>query len=737
MKIPLKTFVFAAAFALCLANLQLGAQSAASSAGAASSASSAGSEDEKIEDSESPQPSVRSSSVRSSSSSSSAAAGSSSSSSASGSGGGSSSSSSNIIVVSGAKIEETIDDSVEKVQVVTAQAIKESGAKTLTEAMKNIPGVVVTGASAGNPVDSISMQGFDSAYVKILVDGVAVSGDIAGSVSVFQIPVENIDHIEVVQGATSALYGSDAMGGVVNIITKKTKSSEKLTFGGSLTQELSSNFRSYTGLNADFSVAGFTANVSAAYDYSAGKKDYYDFEPLYQTATKYYKTPHKELSFARLVLGRDFDMGSAGLTASITDSLQKSNYTAVGLDTAAVTTYESDRIEGGLNGEYYLSDTMTLSAFTSLKYFTLDTDSPLVDVSDDLSAISSVENAQETDSLDEETEVRLAWDPNLYNSVLIGFNMNFQSIEGDAFSGTEKQVLLSLYAQDTVALADETFFVVPGLRFDFSPSVGGSDTLFSVTPKISLKWNPAEDTTVRFSYGMGFRVPTLKQKYWVFYHNYASGDGNFILYGNTDLDPERSQSFNLAVEKKFSPKLAVTLSGYYNYITDLIDSVVIDSESSPQIRTYENIDKAMTFGGEIGLSGKINRLDWKAGYALTQAYQYEDGDFDELTLRVPHRVTASAGYMIPKAEVKVTLNGEWNAPRLLTSSGGDEYSPDYLMCGLNISKTLWSGRLEVYAHADNLLNNLHFKDGTDGDSQKEYFGLNDGAVFTVGASFKL
>lgn len=145
-----------------------------------------------------------------------------------------------VIVVSAGKIEQNVEDASEKVQVISSEEIQDSGAKTLSEAVKNLPGVTVKGASGGNPVDSISMQGFDSSYVKILVDGVAVTGDLGGSTAVFEIPVEMIDHIEVVQGASSALYGSDAMGGVVNIITKKAEGEGgETTFHANLNEEFS------------------------------------------------------------------------------------------------------------------------------------------------------------------------------------------------------------------------------------------------------------------------------------------------------------------------------------------------------------------------------------------------------------------------------------------------------------------------------------------------------------------
>lgn len=166
-----------------------------------------------------------------------------------------------VIVVSGSKIEENEATAVEKVQVITGEEIEKSGAKNLAEAVKGIPGIAV----GGHPADSISMQGFDSDYVKIMIDGIAVSGDIGGAVAVQQIPVEDIDHIEIVRGASSALYGSDAMGGVVNIITKKNKAKkdQKLKAHGRLVEEFSSNIRNYSAAHIAFTRGGFSAGHPA------------------------------------------------------------------------------------------------------------------------------------------------------------------------------------------------------------------------------------------------------------------------------------------------------------------------------------------------------------------------------------------------------------------------------------------------------------------------------------------
>lgn len=128
-----------------------------------------------------------------------------------------------VIVVSASKIDQLIDTSSEKVNVISEEELEKKGAKTLAEALRSVPGVIVSNSALKNKSSSVMIQEFDGQYVKVLVDGVAVSAENAGAVYLERIPIENIDHIEIVQGAASALYGSDAMGGVINIITKRRK----------------------------------------------------------------------------------------------------------------------------------------------------------------------------------------------------------------------------------------------------------------------------------------------------------------------------------------------------------------------------------------------------------------------------------------------------------------------------------------------------------------------------------
>lgn len=643
-----------------------------------------------------------------------------------------------VIVVSGSKIQDdpaAAQKTTQQVKVISAEEIQESGSKTVSDVLRSVPEVTVNAQSAANPTETISMQGLSSEYVKILIDGIAVGTDIDGSTSVFNLPVEDIDHIEVISGAGSVMYGSNAMGGVVNIITKKTKNEyDGIKFHFNLGDEFTyspstENWSNYA--TGGLSAAGekLSGNLSASYNYNPGKeKETWD---ALAGKINYYESTKKTLAFARGSAEWKDDWGKIGAYGLFNDSYQICNFTKTGFDKGSTMDYDTRQLEGGLNGQYIFDSNLDITAFSSVKTYSLDTTYEVK------AGVNSSSRTTESDSLNWESEARANWKIGDYNTAVIGVNAIYDTIDGNQFDEKKSESQFAAFAQDTIKLFDEKLHIVPGARATLAPGKDGEDTLFQAVPNLGFKYTPTENTTLKLSYGMGYRIPSLRQKYWIFRHNYAPGAGNFILYGNPDLKAEKSHGFNFSIEQNIVNIVSVNASAYFNYIKDLIDSVVTDADSSPQIREYQNVDKAMTYGASISVNAALDRLELKAGYAYTAAKSYNDDsdEWEDLGLRSAHRVTASAGYMIPVIETKLTVNGEWNSPQLL-STGGDTKTPDYLMLGATLSKKFFDEKLEVYLRSDNLLDNYSFKDSTNGENQKSYYGLNDGRTFTVGAKIK-
>lgn len=644
-----------------------------------------------------------------------------------------------VIEVSAQKLVQEISESVEQKSVVSEEEIQKSGAKTVGDALKNLPEITVSNASAGNENESVTMQGLGNGYVKIMIDGVTVSSDFQGSTPIFQIPVENIEKIEVTKGADSVLYGSESMGGTINIITKKNAenadSEENVKISGSLTEEFGyspaiSNWKNY--LAGTFFAGGknLSNSLAACLNYVPGKEKT-TFDALAGKIT-YFENTQKILGFARDTLSWKDEWGNVSLYGLYADSDQKSNFTKTGYDKGAEMDYRSFRGEGGLNAKYIFGDSFYLAGFSAGKFYYMKTS---YDVKAGLYSSSS---STDSNSCDWESDIRAYWKLNESNDFIFGANADLESIAGSSFDERKYALETAFFAQDTILLFDEKLSVVPGFRLDYSPEIQGSSTNFMATPKLALKYAPTEYTAFRLSYGMGYKMPSLKEKHWIFRHSYAPGAGNFILYGNPDLKSEKSHSFNAEIEKNVANYFKINIGGYFNYIIDLIDSVVIDATSSPQIREYQNVDKAITYGGEVSACTELERFKGKIGYALTEAKSFNDSsdEWQDLALRVRHRVTASAEYLIPVIETSVSANVQWNSKQLL-STGTDYYSPDYLMLNASLSKKFFDEKLEVYFGADNILGNKHFKKGTNGENQEKYYGLEDGTTLRLGSKLKV
>ena len=650
-----------------------------------------------------------------------------------------------VIVVDADKIEQKIDESVEQKKTITGEDIRKSGSKTVGEALKTLPDVAVSGATAGNANESVTMQGLGNGYVKIMIDGVSVSTDISGSTPIFQIPVENIERIEVIKGADSVLYGSDAMGGVINIVTKREQTdSEKETAGdskkndiklsGSVTHEIGVmplvlGWKNYIAGN--FSVSGkhISNTLIGSFDLNPGREKM--TEDALAGKIKYFKGTRKILGFVRDTLTWKDSWGAVGAYGVYGGSHQISNYTKTGFDKGTDMIYNTHRGEFGFTGKYICSEKFYVDGFLSGKLYFMDT------VYNVKAGAHSSSTGTHSNSFDVENDVRLHWKPNKINDITFGANVDLESMSGTSFEKRKYALETAFFAQDSISLFDAKLTLVPGGRLDFSPPLQKGSVLFMATPKLGVKYNPTEKTALRLSYGMGYKIPTLKEKYWIFKHSYAPGAGNFILYGNPNLVPEKSHSFNIGVEQNVKNLFKFSVGGYFNYILDLIDSVVTDGVSSPQIREYRNVDKAMTYGGDILISSDMDRLNVKVGYAYTGAkfFDKDNGRWEDLALRVAHRVTAHVAYCIPVIETTAALNVQWNSPQLLTAKSG-YYTPDYFMVGFDVSKKFLDEKLEVYAGLDNMLNNVHFIKGSNNETQEYYYGLAEGIGVRVGGKYK-
>lgn len=634
-----------------------------------------------------------------------------------------------VMVVSGAKVEQNIDETVEAVEVISAEEIANMGAKNVAEVMANIPGVVIY----EHPQSTVMMQGFEGAYVKVLIDGMEITGDTGGATPVNMIPVSDIERIEIVRGASSVLYGSDAMGGVINIITKKPETG-KLSAG--LKQEIASNLRYYGEGYIGYANKLFAASLGGSFDMDDGKK--VQKRNTYRQNIDVYEVPASRLGALRANVSWYHPNGELELYGSWMDSL-------IGMSADIENGYDflNTKLEGGVKDAYRISDFALLDGFFSYRQLVYNADKV---------SYSSQTSADFSDSLfrDIEGEIRFSWEPLISHALLFGINTKREALESDSFSAEKSAVMVSVFVQDTwnIGGADK-FRIVPGLRFDYRPPKDDDEEhLYKLTPKLSLRHDPFKDLTLRLSYGMGFKTPSLKQNYWFFFH---PAPYNFLIRGNPNLKPETSHSFNFQADYSLTKEMSVSAGAFFNYIIDLIDAITVDEnggqamndqtgqmQAYTSVMQYMNIGRAITAGGDISLRYNGARLKSAVTYSYTLAKEYDEAEegYIDLPSRVPHQINANLTYLIPVIETSVHTQINWNSPQLI-SYANKTYTPDYLIVNLRISKTFFGERLEVYGGIQNLLNNIHLANSTEGQNQKDYYGLNDGIIFALGANFKL
>lgn len=229
----------------------------------------------------------------------------------------------------------------------------------------------------------------------------------------------------------------------------------------------------------------------------------------------YYENPKKLQGFVRDTFTWKDTWGSVGVYGLYIGSKQVSNFTKTGFDKSSDMTYAAQRGEVGLTGKYIGSEKFYFDSFLVGKLYFLDT------VYNVKAGVYSSSKETRFNAFDAEFDMRMHRIPNTVNDLTFGVNTVLTTMSGTAFEKRKYALETALFVQDVISLFDGKLTLVPDARFTVAPSIQGSGVISMGTPKLSIKYNPVETTALRFSYGMGYKIPSLKEKYWIFRHNYA------------------------------------------------------------------------------------------------------------------------------------------------------------------------------------------------------------------------
>ena len=563
------------------------------------------------------------------------------------------------VVVTGTKTERRLKDTPVITEVITRSEIEATGAENIGEVLEHRVGIVVNRDAHG---DGVQLQGLDSDYILILLDGEPQVGRIAGKLDLARIAVENVDRIEIVKGASSALFGSAAMGGVINVITRKASSPFAAQF--------TNNFETHNTINSRSTVELKRDKLNALLTLAANRRNPIDLDESDPTTTidGYQNWTHSARSEYQLT-SKSTVLFSGQYFAQKQEGVSENE--GIVFDRLG----DIDNFSGSVGTGYQLgSRSKLMGKIYATRYHD---ESTVIDRETSLTASS---NVTVQDLIKGEVQFDTALGSK--NQLTVGAELIFENLESQRITGGEKDVTTdSVFFQNEFRPIANLALVLGG-RLDYHSEFG---THFS--PKLSGMYHVTRDVTIRTSFGQGFRAPDFKDLYL----DFSNSTSGYQVLGNPDLQPESSGSWNLGVEYQFKSALLGRVHLYRNNLKNLIEAERIGTSVLGGSKfQYFNVSEAFTEGIEVELSTRSI-----GGFAATIGYAYLNGKDKEtgLTLlnRSKHSGNLKLAYTNQDTGFNVDLRGRY-ASRWGFFDDGDkvledeEYAPSNWIWNLRGSK---------------------------------------------------
>ena len=491
----------------------------------------------------------------------------------------------NEVVVTGTKSEKTLKNVPVLTQVISARKMLELGITNVTDALATmVPGLNV---SHNGTLVTVTLQGMDAKYVLFLIDGERIAGEVDGDINYSMLNLQDIDHIEIIKGASSSLYGSNAIGGVINIITKKINEPFDAKFY--------SRYSKYNELYSGGSIALKKGIIGSRTSINFSRTDGYDVTPetphdwtqnpynSYQISQKFEITPSSKLSFTPYFTYYQFERGN--VSARPVHDLYVD-------------------LSGGLKGQYYFGKSSIDFSYYRDRYNTY-------------TILEQLNNKRDTASFDFIQTFRAQGNFHISdrNSLTAGVEYNTERLFSTRVEGGLKNASEAVfYLQEDIRFG-KRWELIAGIRTGSHSNYG-----FNAAPKISAMFKQGF-LNFRASAGTGFRSPALKELYFSFDHF-----GEFLVEGNPQLKPESSKYISGSIEfSKPWNNSSVTI--YRNLLSDMItERIIIIPDAVETTYQYENVASASVNGIDLLSKQKVFKGVWlSVGYTYVHALDKETG----------------------------------------------------------------------------------------------------------------
>ena len=644
----------------------------------------------------------------------------------------------NPVVVTGSGHHQRLKSTATPVRVLSSQEIHEQGITTFDGALtRMMPQASMAPSSMGS---FLRLNGLGNKYILILINGQKLSGDISNNVDLNRINMSRVKRIEVLDGAASSLYGSDAIAGVINIITDQptqdfisVTSDTRVSGHGVLTESVGldiykNGFGSYTSFSYD--KADSYRNNDLEYKKGSDTETQVSIAPLFT-------------GYRSSIIGQKFTYAPSqhlALNAGLDYSYKITDRPGTRKDVTGGTDYEM-RYKGfrwNIGGIYKFTSRNSLQADFVVDRFRYGKE---YDVETDIYKNGDYVQSKKQRMMEGQLKAILGLTT---NSTTI-FGANWRKDYLTASSGNIDQHVYSLaaYAQHEMKFLKD-FTATLGLRLTHHETFNQH-----LTPKATLMYAPG-NFRFRATYSAGFRAPGLDELY---YHYFSVNRGKAqISFGNKDLKPEKSNYFSLNAEYR-TQTIAVSVTGYLNRINDMVvkQNVDIDDASRKMLMAefpemtqdqadkmvsyalYKNSDKGDVKGMQVNVSANIfSGFNLSANYVYTYARTCSGDEWTVLERSIRHAATIAANYHHSwgKYGLNVNLNGRMQSKTYYTGSYED--APGFGVWNLHTTHSLnmlkWA-YLEPSVGVDNLFDKV---DNRIDSSTRKYALYSPGRMLVVG-----
>lgn len=634
------------------------------------------------------------------------------------------------VVVTATRTENDVKKVPASTQVITQEDIKRGGATSVRNALSMYANIFQKSKVRGGGHDII-IRGMETKHSLVMVNGRRISNEadasgLGNAMSLDRININDVEKIEIVRGPSSALYGSEAMGGVLNIITKPSKEQTLLTGLEHTSEDTSHWWHADTGRIGNFSMT-FDARfnkINRSMPDTATESDPYGTAQTYNASLNYYVNDHSYVNAYMDYYSQHLktDTGTPTMKPiTLTTSRGMSLSGQAMLEGTGSKAYKQKNYGISWNGKTDKNDWQIQAYMSKFNWSTTSNTKVLgsippagmegmfnfllqkkntYDFNHDEHNMWAIEGR---DSLRVNDHHRVTFGAEYVKDKVAGTGLGsngdgVHSITENGKTKSSSEKTLSSYAaylQDEIEYGK--WFIVPAIRYDHH-SAYGSHT----SPKIGVTYNATDHFRIKANYGDGFRAPSVSQLYYDL--DMEMGRGNWVhLTGNPNLKPEKSKSWDLGVEAEFGKGYG-SLTYFDNDVDNLITSIPKGKDSNGHnLHRYENVNKARIKGLENTLGYRFNdTLEFKVTSTLLDAKDTSAGK--DLTQRAKlsqiyqliyddHKDTGWSAVLWNQLDYKFVTGKVWD--------GGESVKKSYSLTNFSLTRKV-NKDTRVYGSIQNI-----------------------------------